>query len=248
MFQPVGARRSRRFPSLLAGVVAISFWVGAALPARAAADDKATAKAHYEAATRLYDVHEYGDALKEYKAGYLTRPDPSFLFNIGQCYKRLGQPEQARGFFREYLKKAAPDDKNRAQAEARIRELDNLEAASSAAQTASSTEPSSAFAAPDRAPVGKPPAADTSEKSPALPFSAAPAIAAGADPAGVDLSASSATQPEPSGRVFYKTWWFWSGVGAVVVAGTVTAVLLSRGGGDSPNVAGMTLGTRTVLQ
>jgi hypothetical protein len=55
-----------------------------ARPARAA-DDKVLAKAHYEAATRLYDVHEYAAALQEYKAGYLVRPDPSFLYNIGQC-------------------------------------------------------------------------------------------------------------------------------------------------------------------
>jgi tetratricopeptide (TPR) repeat protein len=248
MFQPVGARRPQRLPSLLAGVVAISVWVAAVPLARGAADDKAIAKAHYEAATRLYDVHEYGDALKEYKAGYLTRPDPSFLFNIGQCYKRLGMPDQAREFFREYLKKAAPDDKNRAQAEARIRELDNLEAANSAARTASSAEPPSAFAAPDRTSAGKRTAAQASEKLPAPPFSAAPAIPAGVDPAGVDLSASSATVPEKSEGAFYKTWWFWSGVGAVVVAGTVTAVLLLRGANDSPNVSGMTLGTRTVWQ
>jgi len=47
---------------------------------------------HYEAGTRLYDIHECEAALKKYKAGYLRRPDPSFLYNIGKCYKRHPKP------------------------------------------------------------------------------------------------------------------------------------------------------------
>jgi len=238
MSYPVAVRAERRVPSLLAGFILAVLFSGLSLPALAAPEDRAAAKAHYEAATRLYDVHEYGEALKEYKAGYLTRPDPSFLFNIAQCYKRLGQPEQAREFFREYLKKAAPGDPNRVQAEARIRELDTREVAVPA------PPPASAEAAPP-APGDLPAAAV--DKSTALPFSAAPAIAGGAVPAGVDLSASNTTQPDRSDPAFYRTWWFWSGVGAVVVAGTVTAVLLSRGGDSGLNVSGTTLGTRKVL-
>jgi hypothetical protein len=49
-------------------------------------------------------------------------------------------------------------------------------------------------------------------------------------PAGVDLAAKPATDQDKSESPrFYKTWWFWTGVGAVVVAGTVTAILLARG-------------------
>jgi len=205
-----------------------------------ASEDRAAAKAHYEAATRLYDVHEYGEALKEYKAGYLSRPDPSFLFNIAQCYKRLGQPAQAREFFREYLKKASPEDPNRVQAEARIRELDTREVADPA------PPPASAAATPTTPALGDLPE-PTVDKSPVLPSSAAPAMASGGEPAGVDLSASNTTQPDRSQPAFYQTWWFWSGVGAVVVAGTVTAVLLSRGSDSGLNVSGTTLGTRKVL-
>jgi hypothetical protein len=42
---------------------------------------------------------------------------------------------------------------------------------------------------------------------------------------------SSAEQP------IYKKWWFWTGVGAVVVAGTVTAIMLTR---QSSNPCGVT--------
>lgn len=45
--------------------------------------------------------------------------------------------------------------------------------------------------------------------------------------------ATAAEQP------FYKTWWFWTGVGAVVVAGTVTAFLLARRTPDACSGVGM---------
>ncbi len=34
--------------------------------------------------------------------------------------------------------------------------------------------------------------------------------------------------PQPSGQPVYAKWWFWTGVGAVVVAGTVSAFVLTR--------------------
>lgn len=250
MFHPFVVFAGPRLRRLLAGFFAIVLCMGLARLAQGAVDDKVAAMAHYEAATRLYDVHEYGDALREYKAGYLTRPDPSFLFNIGQCYKKLGMPEQARAFFREYLKKAPSDDPNRSQAESRIRELTNLETAKSEKPATNGAAPHTSPTAPEVLEVEKPATAAPSEKSPGLPFSGAPAISIspGTDPAGVNLSASALNQPDSAAPAYYKTWWFWTGVGAVVVAGTVTAVLLSRSGDGSPNVSGTTLGTRTVLQ
>ncbi len=235
----------KRLLGFIAGFVAIAC-LGFASPARG--DDKFSAKAHYESATRLYDVHEYEAALKEYKAGYLTKPDPSFLFSIGQCYKKLGQAEQAREFFREYLKKAATNDPNRAQAEARIREIDSHDAVSPATPEASGTESRSVLTPTDVPPGDDPAARATSSQSTALPFSAAPAVTPGAEPAGLDLSASAASTPNNSQPAFYRTWWFWTGVGTAVVAGTVTAIVLSRGGGGGPNAPATTLGTRTVLQ
>jgi tetratricopeptide (TPR) repeat protein len=249
MLHPFVVLAGLRLRRLLAGFMALALCMGLAPLAQGAVDDKVAAKAHYEAATRLYDVHEYGDALREYKAGYLTRPDPSFLFNIGQCYKKLGMPEQAREFFREYLKKAPSDDPNRSQAESRIRELTNLENAKAEKPAANTAAPHTAQTAPEVLEGGKSATTAPSEQSPGLPFSAAPAISLGTDPAGVDLSATALGQPDRAAPAYYKTWWFWTGVSAVVVAGTVTAVLLSRGGGGgSPNVPGTTLGTRTVLQ
>jgi tetratricopeptide (TPR) repeat protein len=88
------------------------------------ADDKAMARAHYETAARLYDVGEYDRALVEFKDAYVAKPDPAFLFNIGQCYRKLGQEDQALDYYRRFLKVAAPDDPNRAQVEARLRDTE----------------------------------------------------------------------------------------------------------------------------
>jgi hypothetical protein len=47
-------------------------------------------------------------------------------------------------------------------------------------------------------------------------------------PAGADLSARNEPAPEPARTPIYKTWWFWTGVGAVVAGSVVTTLLLTR--------------------
>lgn len=56
---------------------------------------------------------------------------------------------------------------------------------------------------------------------------AAERVAPTTTPAGLDLAAAS--PPPSSSPPVYKRWWFWTGVGAVVVAGTVTAIILTQG-------------------
>lgn len=194
-----------------------------------AAEDRAAAKAHYESATRLYDIHEYEAALEEYKAGYLVKPDPSFLYNIGQCYKKLGQAKKAREFFREYLRKADLDEQKRAQAEARLRELDAIDSATTPSPLVSPTR-----SEPEPAPR-------------AIPVTAASPEPAGTPAAGLDLSSTDTTGPEPSAQPYHKTWWFWTGVGAVVAAGTVTTILLLKGD-NQLSIDQTSLGSRRVLQ
>jgi len=226
------------------GLAAFLLCIAPARLALGAEPDKAAAKAHYEAGTRLYDIHEYDAALKEYKAGYLTRPDPSFLYNIGQCYKRLGMPVQAREFFREYLKKAPLDDPNRAQAGARLRELET--------EANGTTNPP---ASPVRtAPVSEGDVSgaeqqprDSSVKRSALPPAAGPTEPTATPAAGLNFSNSGSVPVETSPTPYYRTWWFWTGVGAVVAAGVITAVVWPKNNGQL-STSDTTLGTRAVLQ
>jgi tetratricopeptide (TPR) repeat protein len=154
--------------------------------ARAGDNRRATAKAHYETATRLYDIREYDKALVEYKSAYLAQPDPAFLFNIGQCHRKLGQNQQALNFFQEYLKKASPDDPNRSQVEARIRDIE--------AEAKLQAEEAQAAAAPAPAPAPEvvPPAPP--------PATAAVAVAPTAPAASVEQAVPVNTTPEGSGR------------------------------------------------
>jgi tetratricopeptide (TPR) repeat protein len=247
--------------------------VYAALAAHALAADsnKAIAKAHFEAATRLYDIHEYAKALEEYKAAYLAKPDPAFLFNVGQCYRRLGKFDQALEFYQEYLKKAPPDDPNRPNVEARIRNTDTSDLFESDTAPRPAAPPAQPPPLPPQAPpVQRPPtppearpvAAPRIEGSAGTPTAAAgssvpvepqkpppPAFAEPtyAKPAGLDLNAVQPAERVNTGTPFYKTWWFWTGVGAVVVAGTVAAIVISKSGSNG-NTATTALGTQGVFQ
>jgi len=67
----------------------------------------------------------------------------------------------------------------------------------------------------------------------------------GSDPARVDGGPNLATRsvpPEParSSRPIYTKWWFWTGVGAAVIAGSVTAFVLTRHPGSACSGASYT--------
>jgi tetratricopeptide (TPR) repeat protein len=77
-----------------------------------------------------------------------------------------------------------------------------------------------------------------------------PPAASGTQPAadvtwGTDLHAAA---PAPTGESppVYKRWWFWTGLGAVVAAGVVTAVVLSSG--SSKGIPGTKLGNQPIFQ
>ena len=167
-------------------VVAVGAWV----PAAKAGDRRATAKAHYETATRLYDIREYDKALREYKSAYLAQPDPAFLFNIGQCYRKLGQNQEALSFFQEYLKKASADDPNRSQVEARIRDIE--------AEAKLQAEEAQAAAAPAPAPEVVQPAPEGVQ--PAPPPAPAAVVAPTTAAASVEQAVPVSATPTGSGR------------------------------------------------
>lgn len=208
-------------------------------PGKTADPAKAAALAHFETARRLYEVREYAKALEEYKAAYVAKPDPAFLFNIGQCHRKLGQNAQALDFFQQYLKKAPPDDPNRPQVEARIADIQAEEQAKvprvpETRPLPVPPEPLSPAAAP--APLPTPLAIETAPvPSPAPPPSA-----------GTDVSLTAQPAPAVEQKPIYVTWWFWTGVGAVVVAGAVTtAYLMSSGGGTK--IPSTPMGNRPVF-
>jgi hypothetical protein len=182
-------------------------------PAWAAGPDvQATAKARYQEAARQYDLKEYGAALEGFREAYRLSGDPVFLFNIAQCERKLGHNHDAIDFYKSYLRRR-PDAPNRDEVERRLDELEKLVAEQKPPAPALEPAPPQAGSTPAAAPAPAP-----------VPEPVAPTP----QPAGLDLT-TQAPPAETSSTPFYRTWWFWTGAGAVVAGGIVTAVLLASG-------------------
>jgi hypothetical protein len=175
-------------------------------------------------ATRLYKQGQYEEASKLFAQLSVDYPDMTiFERNAGACFYYLHRPEPALSNLRNYLNHTPsiePDDK--AVVDRWIAEMEKLQA-----QNAAASSP----------PVAPPPAPLPAPAAALAPEVAAPAPAAtSATPGALDVAAKPEPAPEPQSEAspFYKTWWFWTGVGVVVAGAATTAILLSRG--SSPGV------------
>ena len=89
------------------------------------ADDPATraAKRHFDRGEKLFALGKFDEALDEYQKAFDAKPLPGFLFNIGQCYRNLGDLEQAIFSFKKYLK-LEPDAPDKDEVEKLIDDLE----------------------------------------------------------------------------------------------------------------------------
>ena len=97
-----------------------------AVPSRTAwADDPATrtARRHFDKADKLFALGRFDEALEQYEKAFDAKPIPDFLFNIGQCYRNLGDYEAAIFSFRKFLT-LDPETPRRAAVEQLIDELE----------------------------------------------------------------------------------------------------------------------------
>ena len=101
-----------------------------AVPSRTAfADDPATraARRHFERGEKLFALGKFDEALEEYQTAFDAKPLPAFLYNIGQCYRNLGDLDQAIFSFKKYLK-LEPEAENREAVERLIEDLEDQKA------------------------------------------------------------------------------------------------------------------------
>jgi tetratricopeptide (TPR) repeat protein len=89
------------------------------------AERTARAKAHFERGKAHFNLGEYDDAVREFEAGYREKPQPLFLYNIGNAARRAGQHRKALEVFKRYLDEK-PDAVERAEVEQRIAELEQI--------------------------------------------------------------------------------------------------------------------------
>ena len=205
-------RRARVSRVLLFVVVAAAgVGVAGARPATAAAvgsapasDNARPGRARFEMAETKFNLGRFEEAAADYQAAYEAEPLPAFLFNIGQCYRNLGNYERAQFYFRRYVQ-LDPRSPNRADAEQLIAEIDRMaEGNRGAAVLTAVVVPS--LAAPSRAGAR----ADDGRG-----HAFAPTVARTSD---------TGAAPKP----LYRRPWVWIGGAAVVVAAVAAGVVLAR--------------------
>jgi hypothetical protein len=107
-------------------LVCISVFVGSmtASPRHVFADDVATeqARKHYQEAQKQFDMGMWDAAVVEFTKAYELRPDPNFLYNMAQAYRRGGNARRAIDLYKNFLIKV-PKSPQRAEVEERIQTL-----------------------------------------------------------------------------------------------------------------------------
>jgi hypothetical protein len=199
-------------------------WLLLASPPPAAAADSAAreSRRHFQAGEAHFKAGAFDAALAEYQAGYDAKPLPGFLINIAQCQRRLGDLKAARATYQKFVM-VAPDSPLVPQAKAMVEELDKLLADLSNAQpNANASSNKEGDDSQEHKPADVEPAAAAPVVTAVVP--AAPPVATSA-PVLVASPAPAEEAPAPRRR-----WWLWGTIGAVVVGGAVTAVVLSTGG------------------
>lgn len=135
----------------------------AMLPAAARADDTTQrAKEYFQQGTTSFNLGDFDKAIEAFQEAYKAKPDPLFLYNIGQAYRLKGDIPKALFFYRGYLRNA-PKAANRAEVEAKI-----------AALQKEANEPKSGTPNGAPPPVAPTPVAPPPPVTPPLPHTAPP--------------------------------------------------------------------------
>jgi hypothetical protein len=198
---------SRKLCCRFVGVGVALVVVAAAQPAFAGGRESAKERAAHKACL----AGDYATGVSILSDLFLASKDPVFLFNQSRCLEQSGQFAAAILHFQEFLRVGGE----------KLSVADKAEAEMHMADCQAQVAKQSPQPAPT--PVLVAPAQPQPVVASAIPSSAAPAPAS--EPLGI-TRVGQAPEPQESPPV-YKRWWFWTGIGAVVAGGVVTAVLLS---------------------
>jgi tetratricopeptide (TPR) repeat protein len=172
-----------------------------------AAPRKEQAKGEFERAQIQYKLGHFQEALEGYSRAYELFPAPAFLFNIGQCHKNLKHYERALFFFEGYLREEKTPAKRALAMELVAESKVELEKQTS---RPAQPDPTPGVASP-RPDPDQPPARPS---SPILtPPAAGPAVAAQA----IAQAKPDDGRAEKSVPITHA-WWFWTAIGAGVLA------------------------------
>ncbi len=86
-------------------LLAVLLWGATTHVARAAPTDAAAkqARAAYDEGQVAFNLGQWDKAIDAWQRGYKAKPDPVFLYNIAQAYRKAGNLEQSIFFYKSYL-------------------------------------------------------------------------------------------------------------------------------------------------
>jgi len=131
-------------PLLLALLLALSGTQALA----ATASDRATARKAFERGSRLYQQARYAEAAAAFEEAYRAVPNGVVLYNLGQCYEKLGGLEKALNSYQEYLR-LVPKAEDREAVQTIIASLEGRLEAVKRPKVTLSSEPSGALVSLD---------------------------------------------------------------------------------------------------
>lgn len=238
---------------LLAAALIAAMLVLGGRPALAQSSEGEQAREHYKKGLAAYNLGQYSEAAAEFETAYRLFLDPALLFNIAQAHRMNGELEKALNGYRSFLRTAPAGTQNRAQAEKWRQELEREVAKAKAAApagatattvplsqptttTPTTTTPTATTPTTETAATAPPTAASTTAAEPPTALALA-APNPGAPAAMPTLEATAPAHTEDSKESSH--WWIWGVAGGAVVAGVITALLLTRNHSSAPDCLGI---------
>jgi tetratricopeptide (TPR) repeat protein len=155
--------RRMSFPALLVALLLALGGTGASAGDPGAA--RAAARKHFERGTTLYQEGHYAEAAAAFEAAYQTLANGVVLYNLGQCYEKLGDLQRAMGYYRDYLR-MVPNAEDRPLVESLIARLEKRYEEERRPQVTVSSEPTGARVQVDGEARGVTPWSDKLEVGP----------------------------------------------------------------------------------
>lgn len=87
-------------------------------------EERESARIHFESGKRYYGQGRYEDALREFSESHRLTRLPALLYNMGVACQAMQRLSDARGYFRRYLDESPAESPDRAEAEARLRAVE----------------------------------------------------------------------------------------------------------------------------
>jgi tetratricopeptide (TPR) repeat protein len=216
-------------------------------PASAPADDVDIAKAHFNTGEAYYEHGRFVDAAREFEEAYRLSQKAPLLYNVGKSYDAANDFARALDAYQRFLAAAAPDNRDRDFAGKRVELLQTL-----VGKVALDGAVDGSVVTLDDKPLGTTPLAAPLVVNPGrhqlavahegyatfksavdVPVGGAASVAVKQTEAIKVVTVAGPAAAHEKDTPVYKKWWLWTAVGgAVVVAGVITAVVVTS---DSSN-------------